>query len=160
MKTMTVVPERCVGCRLCELVCSLKHVGEFNPTRARIQVMGFEDVFSLPVMCFQCETPHCAAVCPTGSIIRDGTTGIVEIVKEKCVGCKTCTLACPFGGIVFSSDERVAVKCNTCKGEPECVAICPTHALEFKEADTAMLHKKKTLSEKLKKVYEGMKQLG
>ena len=157
MKIITVNQDKCVGCRLCELVCSLKNTGEFNPAKARIQVIGFEEVFSLPIACFQCEKPYCAEVCPTGAITRDEATGVIRVSKEKCTGCKICTLACPFGNIVFSSEAKVAVKCELCDGEPECVAFCPTGALEFREADTATIRKKIALSEKLKGIYEGIK---
>lgn len=68
-----------------------------------------------------------------------------------------CTLACPFGNIVVSSREKVAVKCELCGGEPECVAFCVTGALEFREADISMIEKKRTLSEKLREIYEGIK---
>ena len=60
MKIVTVNPDKCTGCRSCELACSLKNTGEFNPVRARIQVIGFDELFSLPVTCFQCEKPFCA----------------------------------------------------------------------------------------------------
>ncbi len=157
MKIVTVNPDKCTGCRSCELACSLKNTGEFNPARSRIHVIGFEELFCLPITCFQCEKAYCAEVCPTGAIIRDEATGTIKVLKEKCTGCKICTLACPFGNIAFSSEEKVAVKCELCDGEPECVAFCGTKALEFREADTAMIHKKITLSEKLKEVYEGIK---
>jgi len=82
-------------------------------------------------MCFQCETPHLRRrSVPTGSIIRDVTTGIVDVVKEKCVGCLRPALSpAPSEGIVFSSDERVAVKMQWCaKANRICVAVCPTQA--------------------------------
>ena len=157
MKILTVDPDKCYGCRVCELACSLKHTGEFNPSRARVQVMGYDEVFCLPVMCFQCERPYCLEVCPSAAITRDGETGIVSISQEKCIGCKMCILACPFGNIVFSSEDKKAVKCEFCDGEPECVAFCTTGALEFKEADTAMIYKKRALSEKLKELYAGVR---
>ena len=150
-------PDKCTGCRLCELACSLRNAGEFNPARARIQAIGFEELFVLPVTCFQCEKPYCADVCPTGAIGKDETTGIVRVSTDKCTGCKMCLLACPFGNIVFSHEEGVAVKCELCDGIPECVSICPTKALEFKEADIAMIGKKIALSEKIKSIYEGIK---
>lgn len=157
MNIITSNPDKCTGCRLCELACSLKNTREFNPTRARIQVIGFDEMFCLPVMCFHCEKPYCAEVCPAGAITVEEASGIVRVSKEKCVGCKICTLACPFGNIVFSTEEKVAVKCELCDGEPECVLFCATGALEFKEADTAMIRKKIALSEKLKEIYEGIK---
>jgi len=158
MKFITVNIDKCTGCRLCELACSLKNSGECNPATAMIQVVGFDELFSVPMMCLQCEKPYCANVCPTGAIVRDNATGTVVVLKQKCIGCKLCTMACPFGNISFSSVKRVAVKCDLCGGEPQCVTFCPTKALEFKEADTAMASKKSTLSEKLRKAYEEMKQ--
>jgi carbon-monoxide dehydrogenase iron sulfur subunit len=157
LKIIAVDPNKCAGCRLCELACSLKNTGEYNPARARIHVSGFDEVFSLPVMCFQCEKPYCAEVCPAGAISKNATTGVVSIAREKCTGCRMCTLACPFGNVVFSSDDRAAVKCELCNGEPECVAFCPTGTLSYKEADTSLLYKQRNLSDKLKGVYEGTK---
>jgi anaerobic carbon-monoxide dehydrogenase iron sulfur subunit len=157
MEIITINPDKCTGCRLCELACSLKNVEEFNPARARIHVIGFEELFALPLMCLQCEKPFCAEVCPSGAIAKEEETGIIRVSNDKCIGCKMCVLACPFGNIVFSSYEKMVVKCGFCDGKPECVAICPTQALEFKEADTATLYKKSIFSAKLKEVYEGIK---
>ena len=154
MKIITVDVDKCTGCRLCELVCSLKHTGEFNPARARIHVLGYNEVFALPVMCFQCTRPYCMEVCPSGAITKGEAAGITRISNKECTGCKMCTFACPFGNIALSSEEKVAVKCELCDGEPECVDICPTGALKFSEADTAMLYKQRALTEKLKGVYE------
>ncbi len=158
MKIITVNIEKCTGCRLCELACSLKNNGECNPATAMLQVVGFDELFSIPIMCPQCEKPACANVCPTTAIVRDQATGTLVISKEKCIGCKLCIMACPFGNISFSSSKRVPVKCERCGGEPECVIFCPTKALEFKESDIAMIDKKSTLSERLRRVYEETKQ--
>jgi carbon-monoxide dehydrogenase iron sulfur subunit len=158
VKSITVNIDRCTGCRLCELACSLKNSGECNPAAAFIQVVGFDELFSVPILCLQCEKPYCANVCPTGAILRDSATGAVTVSKARCIGCKLCSVACPFGNISFSSSKRVAVKCDLCGGEPQCVTFCPTKALEFKEADTAMASKRSTLSEKLRKAYEEAKQ--
>jgi len=157
VKILTVDVSKCSGCRLCEAACSFRKVGEFNPARSRIHVIGFNELFSLPVMCFHCDKPYCMEVCPAGAITKDKATGIVRISKEKCTGCKMCTLACPFGNIAFSSEEKIAVKCDLCDGEPECVAICPPRALSFEEADTAMMYKQRALTAKLKEAYEGVR---
>ncbi len=158
MKSITVNIEKCTGCRLCELACSLKNSGECNPAAAMIQVVGFDELFSVPMMCFQCDDPPCASICPTGAIMRNAATGAVAVVKQKCMGCKLCVTVCPFGNISFSSVKRVAVKCDLCGGEPECVTFCPTRALEFKETDVAAGSKRRLLSERLKGVYEAMKE--
>jgi carbon-monoxide dehydrogenase iron sulfur subunit len=152
MKIITVNPERCTACRICELACSMKHVGEFNPARARIHVIGVEEEFCLPVMCFQCEKPYCAEVCPANAIVKDEATGIVRVIKDRCTGCRICILACPFGNMLFSSETKTAENCNLCDGEPECVAVCPTSALEFKEVDTA---REGSLSARLRAIHQG-----
>jgi carbon-monoxide dehydrogenase iron sulfur subunit len=154
VKLITVNIEKCTGCRLCELACSLKHSGECNPATAMIQVVGFDELFCVPMMCLQCEKPYCANICPTGAIVRDPATGTITVLNEKCIGCKLCSVACPFGNISFSSAKRVAVKCDLCGGEPECAIFCPTQALEFEEADTAPARKRSDLSDRLRRVYE------
>ena len=155
MKIITIVPHHCTGCRLCEIACSLKNAGECNPAKSKIRVIDFDNMFPIPLMCLQCEKPFCAEICPSGAIIKEEETGVVKVSKEKCVGCKMCTLACPFGSIAFSTEDRIVVKCDFCNGEPECVTFCPTGALEFREVDTAVIRKKINLREKLRAIYEG-----
>ena len=100
---------------------------------------------------------HIVPPLPAFYLKPDEATGVVRVIKEKCTGCKICILACPFGNIAFSSEEKTAAKCELCGDEPECIIFCPTRALEFREADTAMIYKQRTLSEKLKGIYEGIK---
>jgi Fe-S-cluster-containing hydrogenase component 2 len=157
MKIISSNPNKCTGCRLCELACSMKKAGEYNPTRANIQVIGYDELLSVPLTCFQCEKPYCLEVCPARAISRNETTGAVYVEKQRCVGCKMCTLACPFGNIAVSTIEKVAVKCDLCDGEPECVLFCPTGALEYKEADTSAIRKKIALSERIKEAYNRQK---
>ena len=155
MKIITVTPSNCTGCRLCEIACSLKSAGECNPSKSKIRIIGYNKMFPVPFLCLQCEKPFCAEICPSGAINKEEKTGVVRVSKEKCVGCKMCTLACPFGNIAFSNDDRIVVKCDLCKGEPECVAFCPTGALEFREVDTAAIGKRISLVERLRAIYEG-----
>jgi anaerobic carbon-monoxide dehydrogenase iron sulfur subunit len=157
VKIITINPEKCSGCRLCESACSLKNSREFNPLKARIKVMGFDEMFTLPLMCFQCEKPYCMEACPANAITKDESTGVVKVSEDKCIGCKLCTIACPFGNITFSGQKKVVVKCELCDQKPECATFCPTGALKFGEADTSMFRKKAALAEKLKGIYEGMK---
>jgi len=151
MKIITVSPERCTGCRMCELACSIKHTGEFNPSRSRICVTAYDESYCIPMMCFQCEHPYCAEVCPAGAIIRDEATGMVKVIEEKCTGCKTCILACPYGNMIFSNEKKVVENCNFCGGEPECVGVCATRALEFKEVGSV---REGTISARLRPLHE------
>ena len=153
-KILTVNPTECTGCGTCELACSMRHVGEFNPCRSRIQIISFDpDFFRFPLVCLQCYKPPCAEICPTEAITRDEATGIVRVSAAKCNGCRMCEEACPLGVILFSELEQKAVKCELCDGDPQCVLFCPTKALEFREPEGAMVDKRRTLAEKLKEVY-------
>lgn len=154
-KTLIVDSLKCTGCGACELACSMKHVGEFDPSRSRIQVISFDpDFFRLPLICTQCFKPACAEICPTEAIIRDRITGIVRVSGEKCSGCRVCEEACPFGVIVFSEQEQKAVKCELCDGDPQCVAFCATGALRFDEPVTKAAAKRAATAEKLKRLHQ------
>ncbi len=118
-QTLIVDPARCTGCRSCETACSTFREGESNLFKCRIKVVRFpEEFFFYPLVCQQCETPLCAVPCPTAALKKDGRTGLVEFIREKCVGCKMCLTACPFGAI--SLVDGYPVKCDLCAGEPAC----------------------------------------
>lgn len=66
-KQLMIKPEKCIGCRTCELVCSFGHDQAFNPRNANVTVMAYEEAaINIPVMCLQCEDPCCLEVCPVG----------------------------------------------------------------------------------------------
>ena len=156
MKIITINPTKCTGCRMCELACSLKNEGEFIPIKARVQVIGFDEMFSLPLMCFQCEKPYCMPACPEDAISKNDDTGLVEINPKKCVGCRLCSIACPFGNMNFSPQRKIAVKCELCDGNPECTTFCPTEALMYVEVDAAMLKKKKALADRIRDINDNV----
>ncbi len=128
---LTVVPERCSGCKLCELACSIKKFGVINPKKSGIRVMVVypSPVIRMPIFCHQCKEPKCAENCPTGAIEREN--GIVRILEEECIACEQCIISCPFGAIFTHEDIQVPFKCDLCNGEPECVKACPTKALIY-----------------------------
>lgn len=149
MKIIRVQIDNCSGCRMCEMACSFKKHAEFNTAKSRIHVIDFESETCLPVMCFHCGKPYCAEVCASGAIVRDEQTGMVKVLREKCTGCKLCILACPFGNLVFSTEDKLASNCDMCGGKPECVAVCPKGVLKIDEVEKEML----TLSERVITVY-------
>jgi len=124
MKKLLVVPNLCVGCRECELMCSLKHHGAFNPARARIRVEydEGEGCYS-PVVCRHCEEPACAEACPSGAMSQDEQTGVVRIDEDLCTLCLECVEACPYGAVNVAPDGAV-LKCDLCDGGPACVRFC------------------------------------
>ena len=127
------VPEKCIGCRTCEVACMMSHQSSATPEAftSRIRVVK-GGTFTTAVGCHQCEDAPCANVCPTGAIHRAAGAWLVE--QARCIGCKSCMVACPFGAMqVRVVEDRVqALKCDLCahrEGGPACVEACPTHAL-------------------------------
>jgi electron transport protein HydN len=157
---------KCSGCRACELACFANHAmqeGGVKSAKKRPQTVGCitEPVIPglflaraaaaaagtvaaacMPVQCHHCEDAPCIKACLCGAIGKvDGT---VLIDSRRCIGCRNCALACPFGAIeVFSIAELggnpdgapLVYKCDLCThsvtGEPACVAVCPHEALRL-----------------------------
>ena len=141
MKRIYVNEDWCLGCHLCEYNCAFANSGQTNIVKAlkgksifpRIHVEG-EDKITFAVSCRHCEDPMCVKSCISGALSKkDGT---VCIDRNKCVGCLTCILVCPYGAM--SQDANGAVqKCELCMGntcgEPACVKGCPNKAIVYEE---------------------------
>jgi Fe-S-cluster-containing dehydrogenase component len=96
-----------------------------------------------PRSCLHCETPACVTVCPTGASFKRAEDGIVLVDEDKCIGCKLCSWACPYGAREYSPVEGVMKKCTLCvdriynenleeaERQPACVQACPTKARHF-----------------------------
>jgi Fe-S-cluster-containing dehydrogenase component len=96
-----------------------------------------------PRSCLHCETPACVTVCPTGASYKRAEDGIVLVDEDKCIGCKLCSWACPYGAREYSAVEGVMKKCTLCVDriyntqlpeedrQPACVQACPTRARHF-----------------------------
>ena len=141
-RRLRVIEERCVGCRICELACSMAHRGGgFNPRSALIRVesnreMGLNKPVShidYPCICRQCEPAPCAEACPAGAFDTNAALSIRLIDQEVCTGCEQCLGACPRGMVLMDTETGKAGKCDLCGGEPLCVRYCPEGALAFGE---------------------------
>ncbi len=87
------------------------------------------------VQCRHCPEPPCAYACLTGAMQQDPLTGEVTLDPDRCIGCWTCILVCPYGAIRRDQQRNIAVKCDLCPHleVPACVANCPNEALLFAE---------------------------
>jgi carbon-monoxide dehydrogenase iron sulfur subunit len=145
--TILVRHERCVGCKRCRLACIVEHsasrtlygaVQEAHLPAARITVAP-RGRRVLPAACRHCDAAACLIACPTGAITRGGPREPVVLHSAKCVGCGSCTLACPYGVPRLTVDRREVVKCDQCverqgRGEiPACVEACPTGTLTWRD---------------------------
>jgi len=157
LKKIIIDHSKCTGCLMCGQACSLVKTGTFNPAAARIRIVDWEDSgVTIPIVCQQCAEPVCIPACPQGAISKDSQTGIVRIDRDLCINCTICRQVCPYAGPVFSSIEKQVVLCDQCGGEPVCVSVCPTEALQYLEWEMgdagqrllAMAEIRKTLTRK------------
>ena len=143
MKRIYVKEKWCLVCHLCEYYCAYANSGVSDMVKAlkgvrinpRIRIEE-ENGVSFAVSCRHCKDPLCVKSCITGSLrIVDG---VITFNKEKCVGCYTCILSCPYGA-VMPSEGGVIQKCELCIknscGSPACVRGCPNQAIVFEDHD-------------------------
>lgn len=143
MKKIYVDEKWCLGCHLCEYYCAFANSHSDSMAKAlkdvvinpRIRIEEHDHI-SFAVSCRHCTDPLCVKSCISGALTRKD--GIIRIDKQKCVGCYTCVLVCPFGAIM-PSEEGAMQKCELCvqnaNGSPACVQGCPNKAIVFEERD-------------------------
>ncbi|MBS7641215.1 MAG: 4Fe-4S dicluster domain-containing protein [Candidatus Bathyarchaeia archaeon] len=134
-KFVSVEPNKCIGCSICEFVCALEKEGEPNPIKSRIRVIHLNPMFNIAVTCRFCEDAPCVRACPRDAIKQSEKGGILIIDGDKCDGCVLCVQACPYGGMMLDPDRGVAIACDLCNGEPKCVEFCPEEALKLVSED-------------------------
>lgn len=149
-KILMIDYQKCTGCRLCELVCSVMHDGVSNPARSRIKVMKWEsEGLYIPMSCQQCEDAPCMNVCPVKAISRDEDLGFVIIDYDVCIGCRTCVAVCPFGAMSYNIIDKKVFKCDLCGGDPQCVRFCAEKAIDYVDADVVSIMKQRQAAQKL-----------
>jgi len=156
-KILLMDPEKCSGCKRCELVCSFVKEKIFSPVRSRVQLVKIRETgTNIPVVCQQCTEPVCMDVCPTKALTRDDKTGAVILNEDLCIGCRMCFIICPIGAISINIDSKKMAKCDLCKGKPACVEACGYGALEYVEAAEASYHKRREGIGQLSRILEKM----
>ncbi len=140
---------RCIDCRACMVACSVENNISMNKTRIWVAGVGIKGEFpeldraTMVYHCMHCNEPDCLSACPVGSYTKR-PDGPVIYDKDKCIGCRYCMNACPFGVPHFDWDKGIIDgafidKCTLCPQridagqEPACVATCPTDALVYGE---------------------------
>jgi Fe-S-cluster-containing hydrogenase component 2 len=73
--------------------------------------------------------------CPVEAIVYNEQTGSKDVIGDVCVGCKVCTLACPFGTVNYDTVRKIVYKCDLCGGDPACAKACPTQAITYVDAE-------------------------
>lgn len=153
---------RCSGCKTCQVACKDKNNLEVGIRWRRVYEAGTGGwtkqgnawvnnikAYNMSISCNHCEKPICVDVCPTKAMNKN-KDGIVRIDEKKCIGCKYCRWACPYGAPQYDEKKGIMGKCDFCidyleQGRnPSCVDSCPMRVLDFGE-----------LSEMKKKYGEG-----
>lgn len=132
----------CIGCHCCQVACkdvNRLNVGEdFRHVGSYCSGSGLDvHMYHISLGCQHCENPACTEACPTGAMYKDKETGLVLHDDKECIGCESCTMACPYGEPVLIESLGIVHKCDACAGlraqgeQPSCVASCPQRVLEF-----------------------------
>lgn len=159
---MIVDIEKCIGCRRCLSACEQENHVPHEPDLYRTWLERYEmkadgslhselvtetglgfgpdngslNGFFVPKLCQQCANPPCVSVCPLNATFRTDD-GVILMDQERCIGCKYCVVACPYGARFLNPETLVVDKCTFCyhritKGlTPACVQACPTGARSF-----------------------------
>jgi anaerobic dimethyl sulfoxide reductase subunit B (iron-sulfur subunit) len=141
----------CSGCKACQVACKDHHhlplgvnwrrvveVYGGGWTQAGAAWLSSVYAYNLSLSCNHCEKPVCMEVCPSKAISKR-PDGIVLIDGNKCLGCRYCAWACPYGAPQYDEAQGKMTKCDFCVERieqglpPTCVAACPLRAIEYGE---------------------------
>lgn len=142
--------DRCLGCLTCEIACAVEHsrsknlfgaIAEWPVPKRRLWVEWVAPRHKVPVLCRHCEDAPCMYACISGAISRD-IAGVVTTNVDKCIGCWTCVMVCPYGVIGRHLETHKAYRCDRCpdREEPACVISCPTKALVYRTVEEFSAH--------------------
>ncbi len=134
-------PQRCIGCRACMVACQ-----ECDTHRgtSMIYIDTLDTEWSpqtSPTVCMHCVNPPCANACPADAIKQDENGIVLQGSVDRCIYCRNCLIACPFGVPKYQAKQALMIKCDQCYDrisvgkKPWCATACPTKALDYGEYD-------------------------
>lgn len=141
--------DKCIGCHGCEVSCKNENkVGDtmhWRKVHPLPHEYGLADRYFISLACNHCDSPDCLFICPVDAYTKRDD-GIVVLDYEKCIGCRQCLSACPYGAPKFNEAKNKAEKCDFCAQridagkKPACVSSCITEALavhDFEKGEPA-----------------------
>ncbi|MEE8168601.1 MAG: 4Fe-4S dicluster domain-containing protein [Candidatus Hydrothermarchaeales archaeon] len=146
--TLWVDLEHCTGCKACTIQCKAENNTPLGVDYNRVIYVETgkypkNKMYFVPMPCMHCGKPPCKAACPVNAISKRDKDGVVQFDTDKCIGCRYCIWACPFGAPQFNAEKKVAEKCTLCTHrttdadgdltglKPACVDTCIGRARFF-----------------------------
>ena len=130
--------EKCSACGACAVACmdqcDIDILKGTPPLRSVFDIEKSGEFSFISIACLHCDDAPCVVSCPAGCLQKDADTALTVYDADKCIGCHSCSLACPYGAPSFCEDDKM-IKCDGCIGriryglQPACVRTCPTEAL-------------------------------
>ena len=160
-KEIFAKPEKCTGCMSCVIACGVEHskgkslfaaCTEKPAPRSRVFVEWTAPERKTPILCRHCDDAPCMHACIVGAISQ-GDDGVVTTDTDRCIGCWTCVMVCPYGVIGRHAELKKSYRCDRCPGRetPACVSNCPTGALVFGSVDEFSKGARQTAAEEFAK---------
>ena len=121
-------------CPKCVVDCSYFYHPENNG------IYSLRELLTYSLICRKCEEPHCVNSCPQNALEKQ-EDGTLKRYYMRCIGCKSCSHACPYGTIYPELVPYLNSKCDLCldrrsqKGQPVCISTCPYNALSLKDIE-------------------------
>jgi Fe-S-cluster-containing dehydrogenase component len=108
----------------------------------------------MKVSCMHCADPSCVSACPVSAMTKDPVTGVVGYNPDRCIGCRYCVLACPFGipKFQFNSPTGRIGKCELCRHRYKdghyaaCAEVCPTGATLYGKTSDLLAEAKRRIA--------------
>lgn len=134
--------DQCSGCKACVVACHTMNGLDEDESWRRVGTLTIGELESpriqhVTTACHHCEDPGCLSGCPVKAYEKDSETGIVRHLDDQCIGCKYCTMMCPYEVPQYSERLGIVRKCDMCHqrlsaGEaPACVQACPNEAISI-----------------------------
>jgi len=174
-KMIFVDHERCIGCYACIVACKMEHnlapypksppdAEPKGPRLIRVFQVGPEIKdgkvyqYFVAISCMHCADPQCMSACPVNAISKRAD-GIMQVDRERCIGCKFCLWACPYGAPQFDLDGKMML-CDLCfhrlqEGKKTaCEAHCPARCIHVGTPEEISRIKGQKAALRIEKLYE------
>ena len=132
-KKLYIDLEKCAKCKDCDVDCDYF----YHPSNKGVN--SLRELATFTLVCRKCEDPACVRSCPKDALERQ-KEGTIKRYNMRCISCKSCTIACPFGTIYPELVPYAFARCDLClerlkNGEPKCVESCKEEGIKYMDIE-------------------------